>query len=178
MVFSGLTSFTFCQNENQNVLLIQHKWKNRVKYMKEGKRVVYWITDDEAKYKGRLDTIKDSSLVIKGQEFKLTDFDKFGGRSTGLKVVKLVGGATLASGTLVSGFGIAFIVEGYNMTDPEDCCGSVILITMGYVMIIVGVPTMAVGSIPLFFTGRRFDLDKWELKISHEIPKKRKDIKR
>ncbi|MFH2094157.1 MAG: hypothetical protein ABIJ16_00550, partial [Bacteroidota bacterium] len=70
------------------------------------------------------------------------------------------------------GIGTWWIILG----EIKGGCDGAVLVILGVVFVTVGLPSMAIGSIPLFLRGKRFDLENWDLMIVDEVPKKKKDL--
>ncbi|MEA3496811.1 MAG: hypothetical protein U9R42_12360 [Bacteroidota bacterium] len=180
-------AFVFNQTEifaqqNEKVLVIKHKTKDKAKYLKQGKRIIYWKYDDNKKHKGKLDSLGNNSIFVNDDEITFREISKVSGNTIGMKVVNVSGGLLTASGTLISGLG-AYILFSPSKQETTDACQAamvdLIKIMIGGVILITGAVAVVVGVIPLLVHNKRYSLEKdWELEVSDVVPKsKEKKLK-
>lgn len=155
------------QMTDVNVLAISHKNKEKVKYIQEGKRVVYWLKDERKKQKGKYTFLNDSTITVDGNVVPLADLRKIGGRTIGGKIVDIAGATVLGTGTIVSGFGVYLIYFGSHYTSDDYCneaMGQIIYVFIGAATVIIGATGVIIGGIPLLITGKRYNLEtKWDI---------------
>lgn len=163
------------QNEviYDTILLLTHKEKGKTKYLVKGKKITHWKKVDGAKNKGRLEGIKENKLLIDGVEYDFEDFKQIRAKSSGLKVIQISGKVVMATGTLVTVLGGYWIFYGYSIAG-SDACGSGILIVFGVLAASVGIASVIIGSIPLLFSGKKFDMDLWDMEMQLVPDKKAK----
>ncbi len=53
----------------EKVLVFKHKEKDRYRYIKQDKRIKFWVYGQDEKIKGRLDEVRDNTIVVNGEEF-------------------------------------------------------------------------------------------------------------
>lgn len=167
-VFSIGHSSLFAQDEiiNDTILLLTHAEKGKTKFIKEGKKIKYWLVEGNEKNKGRLERINDSSLVINGIEYQFTDLTKLRSKSTGLKLVQVSGKVVLVSGAIITSLGAYIIYYASVNVDPNnDCCSDAAALFIGGFFAVVGTITIVVGAIPLLISGKKFDLEKWDMQM-------------
>lgn len=128
------------------VLVFEHLEKDKKKLVSQGGRIKYKLNSDPKKlYKGTLDDIKESTMVVDGKEVSFLDCSMIAGRVSSEEV--LVGG-------ILMGIGVSGIVAG------AAALGNV---TVGATIIAGGVVALTVGII-LITKYKRFNLNKgWEV---------------
>ncbi|NLJ06792.1 MAG: hypothetical protein GX437_03875 [Sphingobacteriales bacterium] len=158
---------TYAQIEipQDTILVFIHKSKDKQKFIKQNKKITYWVKGDKSKNKGRIEQITEEGIVINGTSISFDSLTKIGAKSTGLKIVQTTGKVLLISGTLVTGYGAYLVIHGYSIVN-SDACGAFILVIMGVTIMSVGIPIAIIGAIPLAIVGQRFDLEKkWNVKM-------------
>lgn len=142
--------------QTQAVLQLSHKKKATTKYLKEG-RSLRVITEDN-KYRGRIDSIAPGIIYVKGQTIEVKKIENVRYKMRGTQI----GGAILGTGGLViSGLGIALIVEGAK----DDSFGGVIVALVGVAVTAISTAPVAVGT-SMFFMGKSHKSKKWEYKTA------------
>jgi len=159
-------TFIIAQNVPMDtILLFSHKFKDKQKFVKDHKKISYWVINENNKKKGRIDSIADSFLIIDGNIIPFSQINKIGAKSTGLKIIQVTGKVLLVTGTVVSGFGAYLILYGYTIADT-DACAAMFYIVYGVLAASIGVPVVIIGAIPLAIVGKRFDLQKkWNMQM-------------
>ncbi|MFC2114399.1 hypothetical protein ACFLRI_03525, partial [Bacteroidota bacterium] len=156
-------------NSTDTILVFTHKSKKKQKFVKNGKKITYWLVGYGNKNKGRLQHITDSTVVINGNEYLFSDFSKIGVKSTGLRIIQTSGKVVLITGTLVTSLGAYFIYYSYNYSNPntDECneaCQAGCLLFGGIALTAAGGVCIIVGAIPLLIAGKKFDLEeKWDM---------------
>jgi hypothetical protein len=159
------------------ILVLTHKEKGKKKHIKSGKNIKYWLNGVDKKRKGKIEHITDSVMEIGDTTIAFSDLRQLRAKSTGLKIMQASGIIVLVPGALFSGFGSYLIYYAYAFTDPNnDGCSEgimdIMLVTAGVLLAATGVIVLAVGAIPLVFTGKKFDLEKWDLTTEIVVDKK------
>ena len=71
------------RKDEKSLICIRNIKTNFLRNIYENSKVKYWLTNSEKAEKGRIEEIKDSSIVIKGKEIKLKGIRKIGVRKLG-----------------------------------------------------------------------------------------------
>ncbi|PLX03151.1 MAG: hypothetical protein C0594_10870 [Marinilabiliales bacterium] len=157
---------------SNDFLAIKHQQKQKVKFMKAGKKINFWLYGDDEKHKGKFRVKDENTIVVDSIEFPIENIRKLGGRSTGMQIAKIIGGTVTGAGTIFGGIGILMLRDAKN---SNDACGGAIVMMMGYTLAIVGTAAIVIGGIPFVFNNRKYDLEnKWELSTIEALPRNRK----
>lgn len=135
------------------VLVIKHRaGEKKDRVLKQGKVVKLFMHGGELVAKGRF-TIDGEFIIINDNAYKMADID----------YLRVSPRATKISGGILTGFGGVVVVSGTVVTSraliDDDACsliGGLLLIAVGLVPTVIGVP--------LLFVGKKYDLQhKWEV---------------
>jgi len=139
---------------NETVIEIQKK--DKVKTIKVGRKIRVWYEGE--KYKGHLDSITPLSIFINEKEFEISKIEKIGIKFKGTQITGAILGT---SGLLVSSLGGVIIYNGYQEENP---LGKIILVVIGTVVEIIGIPVLTIGS-SMFLIGKKYKKRKgWNFK--------------
>ena len=125
----------------------------KARYFIVGKKVDYLLHTDEKRTKGRLNAIKDSSLIINETEITLNSISQLGGRAASLVVVKVIGGTIMLAGSGLTVVGLSLISSSTNTND-----GATVNIVIGIGAIAVGVAGIIAEGVPLLLSNKRYDI--------------------
>lgn len=178
LFISFLLVFEYCPAQIETGagqhLIVVHKNKNKCKVFRTNKKITLY-NKDGYKYKGELSIINDTVIAIDSLSFYFSEINKVGGKSAGLKVMKVVGGSLAAGGTLLGGLGGLLIMAAYK----DNSCGAVFVLAFGYVFVLAGTTATLIGAIPLVFSNRKYEIGKkWNLLIVDKIPESRDEVEK
>lgn len=89
------------------VLVFEHLQKNETKLLSEGAGITYRLKTDDKKRKGKIELIKEKSIVVSGQEYALSDFKMIAGKVRTDR--QLLGGVLTGVGMTTTLIGGAFL---------------------------------------------------------------------
>ena len=177
----------FCKGDGvlpcDTVLVLKHKNKEHYKYIAIGKNVHYSTHLQSSKKKSKIIGLSDSSFFTELGEVYFVDLKSISAKTTGAKIIDASGKVVLVSGTLISGLGAYLIYYGQNYIHPDnDACGTavgaIVFVTVGVIAVVVGIPVIILGAIPLLLTGKNYDLEKkWNISTTVIERKQRKTSK-
>lgn len=160
-IFSLVLLSTFAQETEYIVKLTNKAHPEKIRYLKEGKRVKVYL-EDNRKYAGKLVVPSDSTLKVDNETFPVDAFPKISGNSTGLLVAKIAGGTLGAFGIMLAVAGTSIIVDAL----ASNSLAVIILVPIGVITVATGFIVASAGSSVLFINGMKYDLrDKWDISI-------------
>ncbi len=142
-------------------LLLTHKEKDKTKTIKTGKTITYWLKDSKKSHKGKITAIKESSMIVDGQEIAFEDLSKIRITFTGTKIA---GGILSGGGIVISGIGAVLFAT---LVSEGGLAGPLIAVAVGGSVVGIGLVAILVGA-PMIFIGKKFDLEeKWDISATN-----------
>jgi len=92
-----LPAYAQIEIPQDTILVFIHKSKDKQKFIKQNKKITYWVKGDKSKNKGRIEQITEEGIVINGTSISFDSLTKIGAKSTGLKIVQTTGKVLLLS---------------------------------------------------------------------------------
>lgn len=125
----------------------------KARYFIVGKKVDYLLHTDENRIKGKINAIKDSSLIINDKEIALNSIYQLGGKAASYKVVKIIGGTIMVAGGGLTVVGLSLISSSVNLNDS----GSPLAFVIGIGSTVVGITSIIIVGVPLFIN-KNYDI--------------------
>ena len=141
------------RKENIKVLVLTNKKNGKVKYIKVGKRVVFF-TKEGKKIKGKIGNVSDSTITIKEKEYKLSEITSV--RTTYL-ATKISGGVFGSVGLVCTVGGLSIFIQNYG----QSGCDAGIARIIGLILAVIGIGILGIGIL-LFTIGKKHKSKKWK----------------
>jgi len=153
LVFQSADLFS---QRNIEVLVLTNSKSNKSVKIRSARRIIIWL-DDNVRIKGRLNDVLNDSIVIDNQLIGINQIKKIRINALGSKII---GGAFLASGTLIFGAGTGVLLSA---NSASGCAGPAVATALGVFTMTIGTG-VALISVPILFIGKKFDCtQKWQL---------------
>jgi len=146
---------------SQNVLLIFHPERQKVKTIKPGRKVFYLRKGDLEESKGRLQIVADSFLVIDSDTVYADNLVMIGRKSRAMLALTILGAPLALWGAGQSTFGKVILLAAIADQNLLFLVGGLLDIAFGRLF-------YAIGTLPAYFIQRRFYVEKgWEIQVLH-----------
>lgn len=160
-IFLSVLLSTSAQESEYIVKLTNNSHPEKIRYLKEGKRVKVRL-EDNVKYAGKLMVPSDSTLKVDNVTLPVGDIPEISGNSSGLLVAKIAGGTLGAFGLMLAIAGTTIIVDAL----ASNSLAVIILLPIGVITVGAGFIAASAGLSVLLINGQKYDLrDKWEMSV-------------
>ena len=98
--------FPFIEKSSNAVLLFTHKNKDRALYVKQGKKLSFWLKGSPDFHRGKIEGLSSNAIKIDGEIYSLDELAKVRGRRFGNPGGKIVGGFLMSGAVALAGYGV------------------------------------------------------------------------